>query len=64
LRAQTTSLVHSSNVFVSAQPPAIEYSATTQLHSNAGLEDMPWSVEILLVGYARIVMGIEVTEIF
>jgi hypothetical protein len=34
------------------------------LHSNAGLEDMPWSVEILLVGYARIVMGIEVTEIF
>jgi hypothetical protein len=32
LRAQTTSLVHSNNVFLSAQPPPIEYSAAAQFH--------------------------------
>jgi hypothetical protein len=49
---------------LSAQTPAVEYGATAQLHAAAGFEDVPFPSQILLVGFARIVMAVELTEVF
>src|SRR5215831_16941486 len=60
IRRVRTSEVRSSAVILSAQTPPIEYGATAQLHANAAFQDdVPSPLEILIVGLACIVVGVE-----